>query len=748
MIIEHAIHKHCENVSVSAKTALEKITKNKLEILFLVNKDLKLEGVLSIGDFSRWLLKNDAVDLSTTVSEVMNRQFNYARISDDLERVEKKFNNEIHSIPLLDDSKRLSAIAFKRKKALRIGEVELNQASAAFIIAEIGINHNGDFNLAKNLIKLACDAGADCVKFQMRDMESLYENKGVAGDLKDDLGTQYTLDVLTEANLTNDEMYKLFDYCKQLDVLPLCTPFDLKSVNVLENYGIDFYKSASADLTNHQLMNSLSKTGKPLIVSTGMSETNEIIQTTQLLRNNGVAFALLHCNSTYPAPFKDVNLRYMSTLEDIGQCIVGYSGHERGFHIPLAAITLGAKIIEKHFTIDRNMKGNDHKVSLLPNEFSEMVRMIREVEESLGKDGGKREITQGERMNRENLAKSLVATTDIGIGEEIKNDMVTVKSPGKGIQPNKINELIGRRTKREISKGEFFYPEDLMDHIVTKRRYKFKRPFGLPVRFHDYQTLISKTNPDFIEFHLSYNDLDADWRNFFRKPLDIGLVVHSPDLFRGDHLLNLADEKKEARQRSIDELQRVIDLTHELSYFFKEAKPLIVASLGGFSREKPLSKDQILEKYSIIGESLNKLDTKNTEIIAQTLPPFPWYIGGQLFCNLFVDPEDTVDFCKHTGTRICLDLAHSKLAMNHRKRDFNHYLHLISPYVAHLHIVDAEGVDGEGYQIGDGDIDFESASKILSSNAPHAGFIPEIWQGHKNDGEGFWVALERLEGLF
>ena len=155
-----------------------------------------------------------------------------------------------------------------------------------------------------------------------------------------------------------------------------------------------------------------------------------------------------------------------------------------------------------------------------------------------------------------------------------------------------------------------------------------------------------------------------------------------------------------------------------------------------------------MEKYSIIGESLNKLDTKNTEIIAQTLPPFPWYIGGQLFCNLFVDPEDTVDFCKDTGTRICLDLAHSKLAMNHRKRDFDHYLHLISPYVAHLHIVDAEGVDGEGYQIGDGDIDFESASKILSSNAPHAGFIPEIWQGHKNDGEGFWVALERLEGLF
>ena len=195
-----------------------------------MNKDLKLEGVLSIGDFSRWLLKNDAVDLSTTVSELMNTQFNYARISDGLEKIEKKFNNEIHSIPLLNENKRLSAIAFKRKKSLQIGEVELNQASAAFIIAEIGINHNGDFNLAKNLIKLACDAGADCVKFQMRDMESLYKNKGVAGDLKDDLGTQYTLDVLTEANLTNDEMYKLFDYCKQLDVMPLCTPFDLKSV--------------------------------------------------------------------------------------------------------------------------------------------------------------------------------------------------------------------------------------------------------------------------------------------------------------------------------------------------------------------------------------------------------------------------------------------------------------------------------------------------------------------------------------
>ena len=130
-----------------------------------------------------------------------------------------------------------------------------------------------------------------------------------------------------------------------------------------------------------------------------------------------------------------------------------------------------------------------------------------------------------------------------------------------------------------------------------------------------------------------------------------------------------------------------------MSYFFKEAKPLIVASLGGFSREKPLSKVQILEKYSIIGESISKLDTKNTEIIAQTLPPFPWYIGGQLFCNLFVDPEDTVDFCEQTGTRICLDLAHSKLAMNHR--EILTVSEIISPYVAHLHIVDAEGVDGE-----------------------------------------------------
>ncbi|MBN4081842.1 N-acetylneuraminate synthase family protein, partial [bacterium AH-315-C07] len=528
--------------------------------------------------------------------------------------------------------------------------------------------------------------------------------------------------------------------------IPMCTPWDIESVKVLEKYGIDVYKIASADMTNHDLVEQIANTSKPVICSTGMSSEAEIVQTTELLDKLDVSYGLLHCNSTYPPHMEDVNLSYLSRLAEISSGPIGYSGHERGFHIPVAAVALGARIIEKHFTFDKNMEGNDHKVSLLPEEFETMVKYIRDTEESLGTSNS-REISQGELMNRVVLAKSLIANQDIKKGETVKEEMVASMGPGSGLQPIYKCDLIGITLNRDISEGDFFFESDINGEILQSRDYNLKRYWGIPVRYHDYKTLMSKSNPQFLEFHLSFKDMELDFEDFFDSQLDMGLTVHSPDTYTGDHLLNLASDDKEYRERSIRELQQVVDLTSSLSkYFTNREKPLIIVSVGGFTKNEFVKDKTPL--YDRVADSLSKIDQKDTEIIPQTLPPYPWYFGGQLYCNLFTTPEDTVDFCEKYGYRICFDVSHSQLAANIYDFDLMDFVKLAGKHIAHLHLVDAKGKDSEGLQINEGDVDFHTLASTLDDVSPDASFIPEIWMGHENEGEKMWVALERLEKWF
>lgn len=753
MIIERNITKYIVFAEESIIKALNKISENKSRLVFSVTEAGVLEGILTDGDFRKWLVRQEKIDLNQPVHNISNKQYKYyARIDDPPETIESFLNPpQISFVPLLDQQDHLVAIARSRHPldGIKIGNFEINKNSPAFIIAEIGNNHNGSLHLAKKLIDKAINAGADCAKFQMRQMNALYRNGGDNQDESEDLGSQYTLDLLSRFQLTTQEMFEAFDYCKEKGILPLCTPWDLDSLMLLEKYGMSAYKVASADLTNHDLLTSLAKTGKPLICSTGMSTESEIRESINLLKKLGAKYILLHCNSTYPAPFKDVNLNYLERLREMGDCPVGYSGHERGINVAIAAIAKGAKVIEKHFTLDKSMEGNDHKVSLLPDEFSQMVKAIREVELSLG-TMTERRISQGELMNRETLAKSLIINCDLPKGETITSEMIEVKSPGSGLQPNRKSELIGKKAKRDLIAGDFFFVSDLEIEQVKARPYKFELPWGLPVRYHDFKKILAKSNPDLLEFHLSYKDLEEDIQQYFFEVYDLDLVVHSPELFAGDHLLNLSSTNAEYRKNSIKELQRVIDITRRLQPFFKlSSRPCIVTNIGGFSTDGPLPLEQRLPLYEILIESLSQLDSDGVEIIPQTMPPFPWHFGGQRYHNLFVDAKDTVDFCKKYGYRVCLDISHSKLACNHHLVSFEEFIRQVGPYTAHLHIADAQGLDGEGLQIGEGEIDFSTLGKQLKENlADSTSFIPEIWQGHKNEGEGFWLALEKLEPHF
>jgi sugar phosphate isomerase/epimerase len=434
----------------------------------------------------------------------------------------------------------------------------------------------------------------------------------------------------------------------------------------------------------------------------------------------------------------------MKRLSEINP-LVGYSGHERGIAVSLAAVALGAKIIERHFTFDRNMEGPDHAASLEPTEFKALTLGIREIEQALG-DGAMRSVSQGEMINRENLAKSLVAATDLEKGTVIAQQHLKVRSPGQGLSAQYYEKLLGRTLLRDMKNEDYFYPTDLQNGRLEPRDYSFKRPWGVPVRYHDFASYENKINPDIFEFHLSYSDLDLNLDDFLSGQYKSGFVVHAPELFLDSKLMDLATPDLEYRHNSIVETQRVINITRKLKrYFPNTPRPMIVANIGGFTMDGPLPPSEVNSYYERFSDSLSKLDLQGVELIPQTMAPFPWHFGGQRFQNLFLHQIEIVEWCEKLGLRMCFDVSHSRLMCNNFGLDFYKFAEQIAPITGHLHLGDAFGTNGEGLQVGDGDIDFTHLCSILNRLCPNAPFIPEIWQGHKNGGEGFWAALEKLE---
>jgi sialic acid synthase SpsE len=615
-----------------------------------------------------------------------------------------------------------------------------------YVIAEIGNNHNGDFDRAIQMVDVAKDFGADCVKFQMRHLDQVYRTQTLSGK-SEDLGTEYVIDLLNRFELTVEQHKKLFRYCSDLGVEYLCTPWDDRSASILNALGVNGFKVASADLTNMPLLDHLIKFQKPILISTGMSDWIEIETTVRFLKEKRANFVLLHCNSTYPAPLHDINLNLIQALRRL-HSLVGYSGHERGINVSLAAVGLGACVVERHFTLDRSMEGPDHAASLTESEFRDLIKGVREIDIAKGSQSP-RKLSQGEMINRENLGKSLVASRRLAKGDVITQADIKLCSPGQGLSPQKLSSLIGKKLKRSLEEEDFFYPSDLVEEVRAPKIYKFRRPWGIPVRYHDFNNFKGLIKPDLWEFHLSYRDMDIDPAKFLDDYHDEDYVVHAPELFAESHLMDLASPDKGYRKRSLLETQRVIDITRDLNkYFPKCQRPKIVANVGGFSMDAPISKKDIPLRYEILSESLSKLDLRGTELIPQTMAPFPWHFGGQRYQNLFIQIDDIEHWCERLGLRVCFDVSHSKLAANHLNFDFYEFSKRIAPFAAHIHMGDAKGLNGEGMQIGFGEINFSKLGDILSSGCADVSFIPEIWQGHKDNGAGFWYALEELEAYF
>lgn len=329
-----------------------------------------------------------------------------------------------------------------------------------FIIAEAGVNHNGNIETAKKLVDVAADAGADAVKFQTFTAEKLVcKNACKAAyqlETTDRQETQY--EMLKKLELTKGMHEELINYCEKRNIAFLSTPFDEDSLDLLMEYDLEIIKISSGEITNYPLLKKIAQTGKRVILSTGMSTMEEVKKAVHVLSDNDSKdITLLHCTTQYPTSYEDVNLKAMQTMEREINLKVGYSDHTKGIEVPIAAVALGAKVIEKHFTLDRNMEGPDHKASLEPNELKAMVSAIRNIELALG-DGVKR-VSRSERENLVIARKSIVASKKIKKGEMLSCENITTKRPGNGINPMRWNEIIGTVAIRDFEEDELIETE-------------------------------------------------------------------------------------------------------------------------------------------------------------------------------------------------------------------------------------------------------------------------------------------------
>jgi N,N'-diacetyllegionaminate synthase len=325
------------------------------------------------------------------------------------------------------------------------------------IIAEIGVNHNGDLQLAKELIREAAKAGADLVKFQTFKTHScISQNAPLAAYQEKNMpGAKSQLEMITALELSDSDHHTLNDTALQNGIQMFSTAFDVESLSFLSQFNFPYVKIPSGEVTNLPLLRAISRQRKDIIISTGMCNLGDIEQTIETLLGAGVkreAITLLHCTTEYPAPFSEVNLNAIKTLRKCFGTSVGYSDHTKGIAIPIAAVSLGAKIIEKHFTLDRFMPGPDHLASIEPDEFASMVTAIRQVEEAMG-DGVKR-VTESENKNILIARKSLVASMKITKGDLFSNENIAVKRPGTGLSPMLLDDIIGRKVSRDFKADE------------------------------------------------------------------------------------------------------------------------------------------------------------------------------------------------------------------------------------------------------------------------------------------------------
>ena len=495
-----------------------------------------------------------------------------------------------------------------------------------------------------------------------------------------------------------------------------------------------------------------------------MSSESEIVSAISYLRSHHASYALLHCNSTYPTPAPDVRLTYINRLKSLSQSIVGYSSHDGSCDIPLAAVAVGASIIEVHITESREQRGTDHSSSIVVGELPHFVASARYIKACLG-NPSPRVPSQGEVANRIALGKSLAMKTDLDEGQTVRLSDLIMRSPQVGFTYKDISMIVGETLAKPIKGGQIIRKEHLRSLTLTKEEvnnhpkliYESISAKGMipcfPVRYHDSDALIARHGFPALEFHMSSRDLTLDPACYLKSDyLGIELYVHAVEQYEDGFILDLAAIDCDTRAESRRRIERLIHHVNELRQFFSPKSTIpIILNIGGFTARNfadTETRRRLLDNAIAELEKLGK-DFPMITLLPQTMPPYPWHQGGISHHNLLTSCEYILEFVQRTGLRLCLDISHTYLACAHFNQDFYRVLHKIAPYVAHLHLSDSKGVNGEGLDVGLGEISFSHVVKALGlpRNSGPICVVPEIWNGHYNNGERFARSLSTLDRI-
>ncbi|WP_299483546.1 N-acetylneuraminate synthase family protein [uncultured Roseibium sp.] len=604
-----------------------------------------------------------------------------------------------------------------------------------YLIAEIGINHDGDLAKAKEMISAAARSGASAVKFQYRNLDRAYYGEPT------EIGDEILIDEIRKTFLPPESLLELSSQAQALGLDAGISFFDHADADdfgaSLEQF--DFFKVPSAELTNAALVAFLGGLSKPLYLSTGAHAEPDIEAAFSALSE--FDWTPLHCISNYPTSLENARLGQIAHLRQRWGRPVGYSSHDDHWEVCLLALQQGATTIERHLTFDRSGPGLDHSSSSTPDEFQK-IRSFADALPLIVAGDGPRAANQGELMNRQNLGRCFYAAKPLSAGETLDTRDLVYRAPNTGFDRNQIAAYLGRPLRVDVVEGDALCPSDF-DAAAPLEDWHLDRAkdlkLALPVRLHDLGLMARQFPIGAYEFHLSYKEVLSTPDAGNADP-NCSYSVHLPDYVNSMQLMDPFAKDICQREASKSVLDKTVDFALALSDRTGVETPIV----GSFSAV-PVDSEGGLEKfYDSHAELVRSYSERGALIAPQWLPPIAWYFGGSVALKAMNNVVDAKHLVKR-DMPVCLDVCHLLLGRNMFGFDLAEIVDMLLPQVRHVHLADALGTDGEGMQFGDGD---PGNNDIIRDALALPGLkVIEVWQGHLDRGAGFREAIRRLTEL-
>ena len=601
------------------------------------------------------------------------------------------------------------------------------------MIAEIGINHDGDMDKARRLIQQSRDAGCGGIKFQYRNLKTAYASNA------NEIGDEIILTQIKRTYLDAGKILELRDFARSIGVeagISFFTSEDLKDFTDIKT-DFDFFKIPSVELLNLELIRNLLETGKHVYISVGMHNESEIEYTFNAIDNykNWTPF---HCISNYPLADHNTSLGYIKYLREKWQRNVGYSSHDENWENNLIALSLGATVIERHITEEKNAEGLDHSSSSNYEEFEKICHYAQEFDKIISGNGS-RIPNQGELLNKQNLGRSFYALRDFKAGQPLEMSGFEYRNPQIGIGISDLEQYLDKKIVMKLDKGEVLTHQHFQENRTRVSEDAFEKSrrnsIAIPVRLADYWAIRAALPVGAYEFHLSYKEVASDLLSYKFDASD-RFSVHLPDYIDSTSLVDPFSSDVRIRNSSRECIAKVIEFSEKLAGETGHKVP-IVASLAGIG----LSRENF---YPKVKELFTEYFSELAQLSLQWLPPYAWYFGGSIKLTNVNNIED-VTWLKQLQIPVTLDSSHLLLGQAAFGLNVRSIIAGLSQNIIHWHISDAEGLDGEGLPIGAGGPDNEMLiSEIISQEGLK---VIEVWQGHFYNYEGFKVEINKIAEL-